>query len=61
MTIPKPKIGNCEIQPQTGVAGKTLFTISCINFRNENSNEIQFEFYQKDKNDKTSMGNILIK
>lgn len=60
-TVTKPKIGNCAIQPLSGLAGETLFTISCINLRDENNMENVYEYYQKNKNDKSTMGNILIK
>lgn len=60
-TVSKPKIGNCIIQPQLGLAGKTLFNISCAGFRNENNMKNIFEYYQNNKNDETTMGNMLFK
>lgn len=58
MTTTKPKIENCKIQPQLGSAGKTLFNISCAHLKDKNNMENEFEYYQKNKNDKESMGNI---
>lgn len=59
-TISRPTIQNCTIQPQLGFAGETLFTISCINLRNQiNGNNI-YEYYQKNKNDDAAIGKILI-
>lgn len=55
-TVPKPIVGSCTIQPQSGVAGQTLFTISCLNFNNDNNTENMFEYYQKNKNDETFIG-----
>lgn len=59
MTIKKPKIENCIIQPQFGIAGETLFTISCVYLNYEYNMENIFEYYQRNKNDIESMGNIL--
>jgi len=53
-TVSRPKIGNCTIQPLVGLAGETLFTISCIHL----SNQTTFEFYQKIKNDEASRGKL---
>jgi len=53
-TISRPKIGNCIIQPLVGLAGETLFSISCIHL----SNETTIELYQKNKNDKASRGKL---
>lgn len=55
-TIPRPKIDIiCAVRPIKGLVGKTLFTITCNNFKNQNI----FEFYQKNKNDETAMGKQL--
>ncbi|VVC44103.1 PKD/REJ-like domain,EGF-like, conserved site,EGF-like domain,PLAT/LH2 domain [Cinara cedri] len=60
-TISKPKVDICTISPDSGLAGKTLFTISCMNFTNENNTENTFEYYQKNKYDETSLGVLLIR
>lgn len=54
-TVSRPKIGNCIIQPLVGLAGETLFTISCIHL----SNKTTFEYYQKNKNNEASLGKPL--
>jgi hypothetical protein len=54
-TISKPKPGNCTIEPKSGLAWKTSFTIKCNNFNNEHN----FEYYQKNKNDHSTMGKSL--
>lgn len=58
-TISKPKVGSCTILPKSGIAGQTLFTISCTNFNDDNNTENIFEYYQKNKNDETSIGKQL--
>lgn len=59
MTIPRPKVGSCIIQPKSGIAGKTFFTILCIGFGNKNKIKNIFEYYQNDKNDKETMGKAI--
>jgi len=53
-TVSRPSIGNCTIQPLVGLAGETLFTLSCIHL----SNETIFEYYQKNKNTEASIGKL---
>lgn len=59
MTIPRPNVGSCRIQPKSGIAGETLFTILCIGFGNKNKIENIFEYYQNDKNDEETMGKAI--
>lgn len=54
-TVSRPKYGNCSIEPRSGIAWTTSFTITCVNFNNENT----FEYYQKNKNDNSTMGKSL--
>lgn len=60
-TITEPEIKSCKIQPESGLAGDTLFTISCVYLNYEYNKEMVFEYYQKNKNDKSNIGNILLK
>lgn len=59
-TTIKPKIEKCTIKPPSGIAGVTLFSIFCTEVKNENNMENSFEYYQKNKNDEASMGNIIL-
>lgn len=43
------------IEPRSGLAWTTSFTITCINVNNENN----FEYYQKNKNDNSTLGKLL--
>lgn len=60
-TVREPEIEGCTIQPESGLAGETLFTISCDYLKDAYNMDIVFEYYQKNKNDKSSIGNILLK
>lgn len=55
-TLSKPTVGNCTVKPTSGIAGITLFSITCVNFGNEDSSENNFEYYQKNKNDDSTVG-----
>lgn len=57
-TITKPTIRECKINPDSGIAGDTLFTIFCTDATNEKN---IFEYYQTNKNDITNIGNLLLK
>lgn len=47
----RPIISDCTVQPKSGIAGITLFNISCMNLTRGNNAEYIFEYYQRNKND----------
>lgn len=47
-TIPQQIAGKCDIYPDSGIAGITLFTITCSDFQNMfNDNNLMYYLYEQ--------------
>lgn len=50
-TASKPIAGECHVNPTSGIAGKTFFTIMCSQFRDEyGDNNLVYYYYERYEN-----------
>jgi len=56
-TAAKPIAGECNVNPNSGIAGKTLFTIKCSKFQDIYDDALLYYYYERYKNHKDCPGN----
>lgn len=60
-TAAKPKAGECHANPNSGIAGMTLFTITCSKFQDVyGDNSLLYMYYEQYENDENGYGNNII-
>lgn len=60
-TAARPLAGECQVNPTSGVAGKTLFTITCSQFRDDyGDDDLVYYYYERYENDRDDgHGNVI--
>jgi hypothetical protein len=57
-TAAKPIAGECQVNPTSGIAGKTLFCITCSKFHDIYGDDIlSYYYYERYENDQNELGN----
>lgn len=52
-TAAKPLVGDCQVNPTSGIAGKTLFTITCSQFHDDyGDDDLVYYYYERYENDR---------
>jgi len=56
-TAAKPAAGVCHVSPRSGIAGMTLFTITCSQFRDVYGDDaLLYYYYERYENDLDGLG-----
>jgi len=56
-TAAQPIAGQCDVNPNLGIAGKTLFTIKCSTFKDAYDDVLLYYYYERYENHENFPGN----